>query len=74
MNIILFICGMLGVLFLVVATTWTLGWSMWSVIAISVATLVVTQLLYVVAITAKASRRVSKRHNDTAFPPHKPDV
>jgi hypothetical protein len=64
MKIMLFIYGLLAGVMAVVATTVALGWSVWSIIAITGAILVTGQILYFFMILGDAWLRRVKGSSD----------
>lgn len=73
MNIFKFVFGMLIAVLIVVVYSWTLDWSAGAIAAISIATMVIAQLMYFGVMLAKAWFRASDKPSNAKPAPRKPE-
>jgi hypothetical protein len=70
MHVMKFVFGMSVAIVIVVVVAWMREWPAWSILAITVATAVIAQMMYVLVMLAKAWFRASETPPDAKPKPH----
>lgn len=70
MHVMKFVVGMSVAIVIVVVVAWMRDWPTWSILAISVATAVIAQMMYVFVMLAKAWFRASDTPSEGKPAPH----
>ena len=73
MNIVKFVVGMLVAVLIVIVYSWTLDWSVGAIAAISIATMVIAQMMYFAVMVAKAWFRASDKPSSVKPASRKPE-